>query len=183
MTQGIIAMTNDRLRDTARSRLSSVHNEAPASPRVQCDGCQQIRVMDARLGNAEALQRSDSLDLAELTGSVMASIEGLRRETSSLSVAVDSLQHNMSALSTVAENLRIEVRNALGLIDASRGLRTPSDSFPVKTGQVEAKLGDKWRFRSSSVVAIVITIIVVVGWVAKDWSPASMKQQTTQSGK
>jgi hypothetical protein len=151
-------MLNDRLRDTTRSRLSSTHNEpVPQSPRVPCDGCLLVKTLDARLTTLESLQRADGLDLAELTGSVMASLEALKREMSTLSSSIDRL------------------------ISGSTQARTNSDSFPAKANTVEAKMGDKWRFRSSGVVAIVITIIVAVAWVAKDWGPPTQKQQTTQS--
>lgn len=139
------------------------------SPRVQCDGCSQLKVIETRLGNVEALQRSDSLDLAELTGSVMASIEGLRRETQAQSAALD--------------DIRDDIKGLVAAIGELKGKPSSSDSFPAKAGTVEAKLGDKWRFRGSGIVAIIITLIVVIGYVANSWGPPTHKQQTTQSGK
>lgn len=162
-------MLNDRLRDTTRSRLSSTHNEGPVSPRVQCDGCSQLKVVETRLGNVEALQRSDSLDLAELTGSVMASIEGLRRET--------------QAQSTALGDIRDDIKELVAAIGELKGKPSSSDSFPVKANMVDAKMGDKYRLRSSAWTAIVITLIVVSGWVTKDWISSAPRQQTTQSGK
>lgn len=163
-------MLNDRFRDTARSRLSSTHNEpAPISPRVQCDGCGPLKSVETRLGHVESLQRSDSLDLAELTGSVMASLEGLRRDTQAQSASLD--------------DIRDDIRGIVAAIGELKGKPSSSDSFPAKANVVDAKMGDKYRFRSSAWTAIVMTLIVATAWVAKDWVSSPPKQQTIQSGK
>ncbi len=167
--QSETAMVNDRLRDTSRSRLPSAHDLPPPTPRNTCDGCQLVRFIDDRLATVEAMQRNDGLELAELTGTTMASIEGLRREVNTLSSSIESLRH--------------ELRTALGLVDTSRRAKNVSDSYPAKPGTVDAKIGDKYRFRSSAWVAIVMTAILASAWVAKDWVSNPPKQQTTQAGK
>lgn len=149
-------MSNERLRDTARGRMSSTHNEeSPKS--VQCDGCQRIRSLESRLMITEERQRLDGLELAELSGRAMASIEGLRS-------ALDDMKH--------------EARAMVGAISVSRGAKYTSDSYPVKANTVDARYGDKARFRGPAGIVVVLAMIIVAGWVAVGWGPP--KQQVPQ---
>jgi len=155
-------MANERLRDTARGRLSSTHNE-PAPTSVHCDGCQRVRSLEERLMITEERQRLDGLELAELTGRAMTSIEGLRSSV---------------------DDLRLELRSAVGIVSASHTGKFTSDSYPAKANTVDARWGEKARFRGPAGIVVVLALIFVAGWVAIGWGPPKQQQpQVTHQSK
>lgn len=103
----------------------------------------------------EERQRLDGLELAELTGRALTSIEGLRS-------SVEELKH--------------ELRTAVGIISVSRTEKFSSDSYPVKANHVEAGWGDKARFKGPAAIVVVLALIFTIGWVAVGWGPPKSQQ-------